>query len=149
MALLEHRRQRTRSFGRPAPPFVRAALHDQRGRHGPRPLHVIWHRARTSRSAKLRGLPAGRGFHGQPAALLWLVVVQRHASLRLWPVRYLTEARALWKTYVPKIGQADTVQGELVRAVEKLRDEALRNGNVNWSKGHVILAEFVRDTLIG
>jgi len=32
--------------------------------------------------------------------------------------------------------------------VEKLRDEALRNGNVNWSKGHVIVAEFVRDTLI-
>jgi len=64
-------------------------------------------------------------------------------------VRYLNEARALWKTYVPKIGQADTVQGELVRAVEKLRDEALRNGNVNWSKGHVIVAEFVRDTLIG
>jgi hypothetical protein len=28
-------------------------------------------------------------------------------------------------------GLADTVQGELLRAVEKLRDEAQRNGNVN------------------
>jgi hypothetical protein len=35
-----------------------------------------------------------------------------------------------------------------MRAVETLRDEAHRNGNVNWDGGHVILATFVRDTLI-
>jgi hypothetical protein len=64
-------------------------------------------------------------------------------------VKYSAEAGALWRNYVPKRGQADTVQGELIRAVEKLRDEAHRNGNVNWDGGHVILAEFVRDTLIG
>jgi hypothetical protein len=40
------------------------------------------------------------------------------------------------------------VQGELIRAIEKLRDEARRNGNVNWDEGHVILAEYVRDTLL-
>ena len=38
-------------------------------------------------------------------------------------------------------GQADTVQGELIRAVERLRDEAYRNGNVDWGDGHVILVE--------
>jgi hypothetical protein len=62
-------------------------------------------------------------------------------------VRYEEDARALWQTYVPKRGQADTVQGELMRAVEKLRDEAQRNGNVNWGKNHVLLAEYLRDTL--
>src|SRR5260370_24837607 len=47
MALLQHRRQRTRNLGRPASPVVRAAFHDQGGRDRPRPLHVIWHRARA------------------------------------------------------------------------------------------------------
>jgi hypothetical protein len=37
----------------------------------------------------------------------------------------------------------------LIRAVEKLRDEAHRNGNMNWDGGHEILAAFVRDTLVG
>lgn len=40
------------------------------------------------------------------------------------------------------------MQGELIRAIEKLRDEAQRNGNVNWDEGHVILAEYVRDMLL-
>ena len=62
-------------------------------------------------------------------------------------MRYEEDARALWQTYVPKRGQADTVQGELIRAVEKLRDEAQRNGNVNWGKNHVLLAEYLRHTL--
>ena len=58
------------------------------------------------------------------------------------------EAGELWRTYVPKRGQADTVQGELIRAVEKLRDEAQRNGNINWGRDHARLAEYVRDTLV-
>jgi hypothetical protein len=64
-------------------------------------------------------------------------------------VQYPEEARTLWQTYVPPRGQAETVQGELIRAIEKLRDEAQRNGNANWDESHVILAEFVRDTLVG
>lgn len=40
------------------------------------------------------------------------------------------------------------MQGELLRAVEKLRDEAQRNGNKNWDHGHEILANYVRSTLI-
>lgn len=59
-----------------------------------------------------------------------------------------TEARTIWKTYVPPSGQAKTVQGELLRAVEKLRDEAQRNGNCNWDDGHETLARFVRETLV-
>jgi len=63
-------------------------------------------------------------------------------------MQYFEEARDLWRTYVPRAGQAESVQGEMVRAVEKLRDEAQRNGNVNWDDGFEILARFLRDTLV-
>jgi hypothetical protein len=62
-------------------------------------------------------------------------------------MKHFEEAKHLWQTYVPKSGQADTVQGELIRAVEKLRDEAQRNGNINWDHGHEIFCSFIRDTL--
>ncbi|MBX2850934.1 MAG: hypothetical protein KTR15_04215 [Phycisphaeraceae bacterium] len=55
--------------------------------------------------------------------------------------------RFIWNTYVPKSGQSDTVQGELLRANEKLRDECHRNGNINWDSGHEILANYILTTL--
>lgn len=60
-------------------------------------------------------------------------------------MKYFEDAKYLWKTSVPKSGQADTVQGELMRAVEKLRWEAQNNGNGNWDdeNGH-INEDFVR-----
>ncbi len=48
---------------------------------------------------------------------------------------YLEIGRFIWSNYVPKSGQSETVQGELLRAIEKLRDEAHRNGNINWMTG--------------
>jgi len=60
---------------------------------------------------------------------------------------YRELGRHIWETYVPKRGQATTVQGELLRANEKLRDESQRNGNINWDEGHEILAKFLLDTL--
>lgn len=53
----------------------------------------------------------------------------------------------IWRNLVPKSGQASTVQGELLRAVEKLRWEAQENGNINWDDGFVILIDFVEQTL--
>ena len=53
----------------------------------------------------------------------------------------------IWRNLVPKSGQALTVQGELLRAVEKLRWEAQENGNINWDEGFVILIDFLEDTL--
>ncbi len=41
-------------------------------------------------------------------------------------MQYFEEATRIWQTFVAKSGQAETVQGELLRAVEKLRDEATR-----------------------
>lgn len=53
----------------------------------------------------------------------------------------------IWRNLVPKNGQAHTVQGELLRAVEKLRWEAQENGNINWDDGFVILVDFLEQTL--
>jgi hypothetical protein len=61
---------------------------------------------------------------------------------------YFETAKIIWQNLVPKSGQANTVQGELLRAIEKLRDEAQRNGNINFHKNcHGILIEFLRKYL--
>jgi hypothetical protein len=53
----------------------------------------------------------------------------------------------IWRHLVPKSGQSSTVQGELLRAVEKLRWEAQNNGNINWDEGFLILVDYIRATL--
>jgi hypothetical protein len=63
-------------------------------------------------------------------------------------VDYLEECRAIWREFVPKSGQSDTIQGELLRAIEKLRDEAIRNGNGNWDEGFRILLAYLRQHLL-
>jgi hypothetical protein len=69
-------------------------------------------------------------------------------------MKYAEDAKYLWKTYVPKRGQADTVQGELMRAVEKLRWEAQNNGNGNWddekgtvNKNFILFCDYIEQTL--
>ena len=62
-------------------------------------------------------------------------------------MQYFEEARNIWASFVPKAGQADTVQGELLRAVEKLRDEATRNGNANWDEGFETLLSYLNQKL--
>jgi hypothetical protein len=53
----------------------------------------------------------------------------------------------MWKELVPDSGQAGTVQGELVRAMGRLTDEAYRNGNINFDDGHRLFCEFLRVNL--
>ncbi len=61
---------------------------------------------------------------------------------------YLEKGKYIWQHFVPKSGQAEFVQGELLRAIEKLRDEALRNGNGNFNeKCHEILIQYLREKL--
>jgi len=64
-----------------------------------------------------------------------------------YEMKYFEEAKNIWTTQVPRSGQAKTVQGELMRAVEKFRDEAQRNGNTNWDQGFETLASFLIETL--
>ena len=56
-----------------------------------------------------------------------------------WP----TEQARLWKTLVPAKGQAETLQGELIRIAGKLTDEAFRNGNMNWDDEMARMWRFV------
>ena len=63
-------------------------------------------------------------------------------------VAHFNEAKAIWTQFVPRSGQAETVQGELLRAVEKLRDEATRNGNGNWDQGFEVLLAYLGKHLL-
>ncbi|HEX9174292.1 MAG TPA: hypothetical protein VF861_16705 [Telluria sp.] len=57
-------------------------------------------------------------------------------------------ARWLWRNLVPPAGQSTTVQGELLRAVVKLQDEAQRNGNINWDEGFERFIDFLHLHLV-
>lgn len=59
----------------------------------------------------------------------------------------LQVASWIWRNLVPERGQAATVQGELLRAVEKLRWEAQENGNINWDEGFLMLLDFLQKHL--
>lgn len=63
-------------------------------------------------------------------------------------LKYPDIAKKIWKELVPPSGYADSVQGELLRSVEKLRDEAQRNGNGNYYKYHKTLAKFILKVLV-
>ena len=61
--------------------------------------------------------------------------------------QYQKECGEFWRQLVPASGQADTVQGELVRVITKLEDECLRNGNGNWDMGHRMFTNFLHKYL--
>jgi hypothetical protein len=65
--------------------------------------------------------------------------------------RWQDEHQRLWSELVPPSGQATSVQGELVRCIGKLTDEAYRNGNCNWAPGsqHDRLLDYIEVTLLG
>lgn len=50
----------------------------------------------------------------------------------------------LAKQLVPKSGHADSLQGELVRAISRLEAEYYQNGNMNWGDGSNFYENFAR-----
>ena len=58
-------------------------------------------------------------------------------------MKYPEEEKFIWQNYVPESGQADTVQGELLRAIEKLRYEAQNNGNINWDRKFKLFVTYI------
>jgi hypothetical protein len=61
---------------------------------------------------------------------------------------FTTKGKYIWDNFVPESGQAEFVQGELLRAIEKLRDEAQRNANGNHNENcHLLLIQYLRTTL--
>lgn len=53
-------------------------------------------------------------------------------GIKDYKMKYFKQCQKIWKEFVPDQGQADNVQGELLREIEKLRYEAQQNGNINW-----------------
>lgn len=53
----------------------------------------------------------------------------------------------VWNNLVPSSGQSESVQGEILRSIEKLRWEAQNNGNGNWDDGFERIASFLEGTL--
>lgn len=62
-------------------------------------------------------------------------------------IRNIDDFRRLWRELVPSTGPADSLQGELLRAVENLRDESCRNGNRNFGLRHLEQCRLLTDTL--
>src|SRR5438045_5143002 len=59
------------------------------------------------------------------------------------PYSWQKEHDRLWSELVPAQGQAETLQGELLRIAGKLTDQAYRNGNANWDADHERMWRFV------
>ena len=73
--------------------------------------------------------------------------VPRKKSPKKEEPAWVGEHRKLWKALVPPRGPAKSLQGELIRLTGRLADEAYRNGNMNWSKGHERAWKFVGRSL--
>ena len=61
--------------------------------------------------------------------------------------KHFEECKYIWKKLVPKSGQADNLQGEMVRQLEKLRYEAQNNGNINWCDDFNYFCDFLKEHL--
>lgn len=62
--------------------------------------------------------------------------------------KYFNECKYIWQQYVPKNGQANNLQGELLREIEKIRCEAQDNGNINWDDDYSYFCDFISKTLV-
>lgn len=62
-------------------------------------------------------------------------------------IRNLDDFRRLWKELVPAEGQAESLQGELLRAVVTLRDESCHNGNLYFGERHLQQCELLAQAL--
>lgn len=67
-----------------------------------------------------------------------------------WVERLDNANSDLWKELVPAEGSANTVQGELVRAIGRLQSENFKNGMMNWGDGsgyYEAFTDLVHNTL--
>lgn len=66
-----------------------------------------------------------------------------------FPTRYTYPeiVKNIRENMIPITGQAESLEGEMLRNLDILKDEAYRNGNVNFSDSHKAFAEFILDNL--
>lgn len=68
-------------------------------------------------------------------------------GIRGYKALHFETCKRIWKELVPKSGQSDSLQGELLRQAEKLRNEAMDNGNIKWDDNFEWFCDFIGDTL--
>jgi len=77
--------------------------------------------------------------------------VYKPASTRQpeFPTRYAYPeiVKNIRENMIPVTGQPESLEGEMLRNLDILKDEAHRNGNVNFSDSHRAFAEFILDNL--
>ncbi len=61
---------------------------------------------------------------------------------------YFEEIKKIWQEEFPSSGQAFSLHAELIRSIEKLRDEAQRNGNGNRDEGHSMMLALLAESLL-
>lgn len=70
-------------------------------------------------------------------------------GVRNYKMKHPGECKTIWQTMVPNNGPSEYVQGELLRQIEKLRNEAVDNGNINWDDDFIYFCDYVSATLTG
>jgi hypothetical protein len=98
----------------------------------------------------LRLLKAARAVDGPASANFSARPGSQQAGWQTIPCQNDDDAMAswIWKNLVPHSGESSSVQGELLRAVAKLRREAVHNGNINWDERYESLIDFLYEHLI-
>ena len=76
-----------------------------------------------------------------------MYTVVKRLGIRNYKASHIETCKRIWKELVPKRGQADSLQGELLRQAEKLRNEARDNGNFNWDNNFEWFCDFISGTL--
>lgn len=76
-----------------------------------------------------------------------MYTVINRLGIRGYQAQHFETCKKIWKELVPKSGQADSLQGELLRQAEKLRNEAMDNGNRNWDDNFEWFCDFISKTL--
>ena len=61
--------------------------------------------------------------------------------------KYFKECKEVWEKYVPRNGQSEVLQGEMLRQIEKIRLEAQENGNRNWDEDFTYFCDFLKENL--
>lgn len=69
-------------------------------------------------------------------------------GIRGYKLSHLETCRRIWYDYVHESGQSDCIQGELLRQLEGLRNEARNNGNINWDDNFDYFCRFIEKNLI-
>lgn len=77
-----------------------------------------------------------------------MYTVINRLGIRGYQAQHFETCKKIWKELVPKSGQADSLQGELLRQAEKLRNEAMDNGNKNWDDNFEWFCDFISKTLL-